>query len=263
MNFQSVSVGQKLIEKNVATGGYLDAFGTPSAALLSEFQFVDAAIGQIVSELKKKNLFFSTTIIITAKHGQSPIDVNRFFPIPGPGGNNGTTPADLIAPLLPFSESPLNPDGIGPTQDDISLLWLTDPNQTANAVMTLENNAVAAGVGEIYAGQSVGLMFHLPGLPPHGDPRTPDIIVVPRIGVVYTGSSKKLSEHGGFAPDDTSVIMLVSNPNLTAKTLLSPVQTTQVAPTILRLLGLDPYQLQAVQLDGTPVLPGLPLGLPF
>ncbi|HZD46883.1 MAG TPA: alkaline phosphatase family protein, partial [Acidobacteriaceae bacterium] len=30
MNFQAVSVGQKLIEKGVGTGGYLDASGTPS-----------------------------------------------------------------------------------------------------------------------------------------------------------------------------------------------------------------------------------------
>jgi len=258
MNFQAVSVGQKLIEKNVGAGGYLDAFGTPSPGLLGNIQFVDAAIGQMVSELKNKGLYYSTVIVVTAKHGQSPIDPARFFPIPGPSGNNGTSPASLIASLLPFSESPLNPNGIGPTEDDISLLWLTDPNQTANAVAMIEANASAAGVGEILAGQGVSLMFNAPGLPPQGDPRTPDIIVIPKIGVVYTGSSKKLSEHGGFAPDDTTVMMLVSNPAFSAKTMLSPVQTTQVAPTILHLLGLDPNSLQAVQKQGTPILPGLP-----
>src|ERR1700683_3780718 len=70
MNFQALSVGQKLIEKsNGVTGGYLDAAGTPSTALLSEFQFVDASIGAFVSELKKEGLFDSTLIVITAKHG--------------------------------------------------------------------------------------------------------------------------------------------------------------------------------------------------
>ena len=86
MNFQSVSVGQKLIEKNVGSGGYLDAAGTPSALLVGEFQLVDAAIGEFVSELKKQGLLDSTLIVITAKHGQSPIDPNRFFPIPGHRG---------------------------------------------------------------------------------------------------------------------------------------------------------------------------------
>jgi hypothetical protein len=35
------------------------------------------------------------------------------------------------------------------------------------------------------------------------------------------------------------------------------VETAQVAPTILQLLGLDPDALDAVRAEGTPVLPGL------
>jgi len=256
MNFQSVSVGQKLIEKNVGSGGYLDAAGTPSTLLLGEFQLVDAAIGEFVSELKKQGLFNSTLIVITAKHGQSPIDPNRFFPIPGHSGQNGASPANLIASFLPYSESPSNPNGIGPTEDDVSLLWLTNPADTLSAVSILESNAAMAGIGEIFYGPSLTTMFNAPGLPANGgDPRTPDIIVTPNYGVVYTGSSKKQEEHGGFSHDDTSVIMLLSNPAFTASAINTPVQTTQVAPTILKALGLDPNQLQSVQIEGTAVLP--------
>lgn len=86
-------------------------------------------------------------------------------------------------------------------------------------------------------------MFNAPGLPPNGDPRTPDIIVQPNVGVIYTGSKKKQAEYGGFARDDTQVIMLVSNPNFEASTVTSFVETTQVAPTILQVLGLDPNKL--------------------
>src|SRR5579863_7740807 len=205
MNFQAVSVGEKLIESNFGSGGYVDAIGTPTSYLLSEIQFVDAAIGEWVSELANKGLLDSTLIIITAKHGQSPIDPNRFFPIPGPNHNNGTSPANLVASLLPWSESPLNPTGIGPTEDDVSLLWLASSSQTANAVSILQQNAVQAGIGEMFYGPSLTTMFNAPGFPPNGDPRTPDIIVTPNYGVVYTGSSKKLSEHGGFSHDDTNV----------------------------------------------------------
>jgi len=53
------------------------------------------------------------------------------------------------------------------------------------------------------------------------------------------------------------VILLVSNPNIHAKTVTSFVETTQVAPTILKVLGLDPRGLDAVRKEGTPVLPGL------
>ncbi|HYK64037.1 MAG TPA: hypothetical protein VEY94_03755 [Patescibacteria group bacterium] len=69
-----------------------------------------------------------------------------------------------------------------------------------------------------------------------------------------------MAEHGGFANDDTNVIMLLSNPHFKAKTVFSPVETTQVAPTILTALGLDPHELQAVKIEGTQVLPGVPLG---
>jgi hypothetical protein len=258
MNFQVVSVGQKLIEKNVATGGYTDALGTPTTELLSEIQFVDASIGEMITELKNQGLYDSTLIVITAKHGQSPIDPKRFFPIPGPGSDsNGTSPANLIALLLPESESPANTNGIGPTEDDVSLLWLSDSSQTANAVGTIEDNATKAGLGQIYYGPPLEAMFGKPGLLPTGDPRTPDIIVTPNVGVVYTGSSAKLSEHGGFGHDDTNVILLVSNPLITPKLIWTPVQTAQVAPTILKALGLNPESLDAVKIEGTPVLPGI------
>jgi hypothetical protein len=261
MNFQAVSVGQKLIESGFGSGGYLDAAGTPSNLLVGEIQMVDASIGEFVSELQRQGLFDSTLIIVTSKHGQSPIDPNRFLPIPGPSGTNGTSPANLIASLLPWSESPLNPNGIGPTEDDVSLLWLSSSAQTANAVATLEANAAQAGIGQIFYGASITTMFNPPGFAgiPNAlgaaDPRTPDIIVTPNYGVVYTGSSKKQEEHGGFSHDDTNVIMLLSNPAFQLSTINTPVETMQVAPTILKALALDPNQLQSVQQEGTAVLP--------
>ena len=254
MNFQSVSVGQKLIEGGVK-GGYSDAAGTPTFTMLGEIKFVDGAIGQFVNELKKQHLLESTTIIITAKHGQSAIDTNRFFPIPGHSGTNGTPPSALLGPsFLPDSE--LNQ--IGSTEDDISLLWLSPNTSTLAAVGLLEAGAKSAGIGQIFYGPSLETIFGTPGVPATGgDPRTPDIIVQPNVGVIYTGSLKKQAEHGGFAQDDTNVVMLVSNPSLHARTVTSFVETTQVAPTILKILGLDPNDLDAVRKEGTPALPGL------
>jgi Type I phosphodiesterase / nucleotide pyrophosphatase len=258
MNFQAVSVGQKLIEANVATGGYVDAGGTPTASLVSEIQFVDDSLGEMVNKLKDRGLYESTLIIITAKHGQSPIDPNRYLPIPGHSGNNGESPANLIANLLPYSESPANPTGIGPTEDDVSLLWLANSANTLSAVSTLEENAAKVGIGQIYYGRTLSLNYNKPGLPGN-DPRTPDIIVTPNVGVTYTGSKSKLAEHGGFAHDDTNVILLLSNPGFAPRTVFSEVGTLQVAPTILKALGLDPNSLDGVRLEGTPILPGVNL----
>jgi hypothetical protein len=252
MNFQALSVGQKLIEaSNSTTGGYLDAAGTPGAALLSEFQFVDAAIAEFVGELKEQNLFDSTLIVITAKHGQSPIDPSRYVS----QLINGTSPVTLLsnAGYIPFSESTNNPTGIGPTEDDVSLVWLSNSADTLPAVQILEANATAAGIelGQIYYGPSLTLNYNNPLF----DPRTPDIIVTPNVGVTYSGSTAKLAEHGGFAHDDTNVVLLLSNPSYAAKTIRASVGTVQVAPTILQSLGLSPTSLSAVVSEGTAVLP--------
>jgi hypothetical protein len=257
MNFQALSVGQKLIEKsNGVTGGYLDAAGTPSTALLSEFQFVDASIGAFVSELKKEGLFDSTLIVITAKHGQSPIDPSRYV-----GQTiNGTSPVTLLsnAGFIPFSESTNNPTGIGPTEDDVSLVWLKSSFDTNDAVSILEANpstTTGIGLGQIYYGPSLFLNFDDPTV----DPRTPDIIVTPNVGVTYSGSHAKLAEHGGFSHDDTNVVLLLSNPSFKPRTVKEDVGTAQVAPTILSALGLNPQALDAVRAEGTSVLPAVQL----
>ena len=257
MNFQTVSVAQKLIESGVP-GGYTDAAATPVSNMENAIVYVDAAIGQMVAALRARGLLDSTAIVVTAKHGQSPIDPRRFFPIPGHSGTNGAPPSSLVASFLPAAET----SGLGPTEDDISLLWLTDASQTSNAVGVLESNAGAAGIGQIFYGSSLATLFDTPGVPVRfggvgGDSRTPDIIVAPNVGVVYTGSAKKQSEHGGFAQDDTNVMLLVSHPALHGSTVTSFVETSQVAPTILELLGLDAKSLDAVRIEGTPALPGL------
>jgi hypothetical protein len=172
----------------------------------------------MVSELRAHDLLESTAIIVTAKHRQSPVDTHRFFPIPGHGGGNGAPPSAFLAAFLPASPT----GGIGPTEDDISVLWLTHASDTLAAVGVLENHASAASIGQIFYGLSLETMFNRPGLPANGgDPRTPDIIVQPNVGVVYTGSLAKQAEHGGFALDDTNVVLLVSNPGFHATTLTS------------------------------------------
>src|SRR5215469_1437889 len=257
MNFQAVSVGQKLIEAQTTgvtiTGGYTDAAGTPTAALLGEFKFVDTSIGAFVRELKKQDLYDSTLIVITAKHGQSPIDPSLYK---RQAGANGISPATLISNdlhvAMPPSEDP-NGSGIGSTEDDVSLLWLTNPSYTAEAVALLEQNAgpTGIGLGQFFYGPSLVLNYN----DPNRDPRTPDIIVTPNVGVTYSGSHDKQAEHGGFAHDDTNVVLLLSNPSFRATTVRSGVGTAQVAPTILQALHINPSALDAVRIEGTPVLP--------
>jgi hypothetical protein len=251
MNFQAVYFGESLSEAGVANGGYLDAAATPSNELLQEIEFVDASIGDIVAGLKNSGIYNDTLLIVTAKHGDSPIDPNLYV------ADGTNTPATILATdgYIPYSESPLNPTGIGATEDDVSVLWLNPGSSIPDAVQILENNTTAIGLGQIYYGPTLALNYGVGGLGPGLDPRTPDIIVTPNIGITYSGSTTMIGDHGGFAHDDTNVMLLVANPSFSAQTVFTGTMTTQVAPTIVKALGLDPSALDAVRMEGTTVLP--------
>jgi hypothetical protein len=249
MNFQAVYTGQSVNEPGVGVGGYKNAAALPSVELLKEIEFVDASIGDIVNALKNRGIYDDTLVIITAKHGESPIDPALYV------ADGANTPATLLGTAIPFSESPLNTTGIGATEDDVSVLWLKKGASVTAAVDVLEKNATAIGLGQIYYGPTLALNYNVGGLDPGDDPRTPDIIVAPNVGVTYSGSTTTIGDHGGFAHDDTNVMLLVANPSFTARTVSAPTATTQVAPTIVKALGLDPKALDAVRAEGTAVLP--------
>jgi hypothetical protein len=249
MNFQSVYVGQSVNEAGVAVGGYKNAAALPSAELLGEIEYVDTAIGEIVNALKTAGIYNNTLLIITAKHGDSPIDPTLYV------ADGTNTPATLLGTAIPYSESPLNPTGIGATEDDVSVLWLKKGASVTAAVELLEEDATEIGLGEIYYGPTLALNYNVGGLEPGEDPRAPDIIVTPNAGVTYSSSTAMIGDHGGFAHDDTNVMLLVANPRFTPQTVSALVATRQVAPTIVKALGLDPVALDAVKAEGTPVLP--------
>lgn len=269
-NFQTLSVAQKA---TVASGGgYLDASFTPGPEVANAIAYVDGALGRIVAELRQRGLYDSTVVIVTAKHGQSPTDhtklvkhgdtltalleANGFVDPNGNFGQNNTASGN------PNDGTGLVGTGFVQT-DDVGLVWLRDPRQLSAAVATLKANlgcnapGICADGPQAYIlyGPSVAERFDNPALG-----RTPDIVVQPNPGVIYTSSKKKDEEHGGNAPDDSHLGLLVSYAGLRqGRTIDAPVLTTQVAPTILRSLGLEPRLLHAVALEGTRVLPGLGL----
>ena len=251
MNFQAVYIGQSVYEPTVGAGGYQNAAATPTTPLLGQIQFVDSEIGVIVNALKSAGLYDNTLLIITAKHGESPIDPTQYV------ADGTNTPATLLGTAIPYSESPLNPTGIGSTEDDVSVIWLAAGSSVSDAVALLKKNAAAIGLGEIYYGPTLALNYNVGGFGAGQDPRSPDIIVTPNVGVTYSGSTTMIGDHGGFGHDDTNVILLVANPNFTPRTVAATTRTAQVAPTILQTLGLDPQALDAVRAEGTEVLPGV------
>ncbi len=263
MNFQTVSTAQKLPASDGLTGGYLPGGTVPGPLLVRALNYIDAQIGSMVSRIQADGLARSTAIIISAKHGQSPTDPNDLARVPDSPLISGINAAWKAAhpgagDLVVFS-----------TDDDVMLLWLSDRSQAAaNFVKTyllthsaagnnISGNPItvsASGLKTVYAGVASAAFFGVPV----SDPRHPDVLGIAQHGVVYTGGKSKIAEHGGDDPQDRDVPILVVLPNLkNGRTIGAPVETTQIAPAILRLLGLDPGELQAVQIEHTRVLPGL------
>ncbi|CAJ9380580.1 type I phosphodiesterase/nucleotide pyrophosphatase family protein [Burkholderia pseudomallei] len=269
-NFQTLSVAQKA---TVASGGgYLDASFTPGPEVANAIAYVDGALGRIVAELRQRGLYDSTVVIVTAKHGQSPTDhtklvkhgdtLTALLEASGFVDPNGNFGQNNTASGNPNDGTGLVGTGFVQT-DDVGLVWLRDPRQLSAAVATLKANLGCNAPGICADGPQAYILYGPSVAERFGNPalgRTPDIVVQPNPGVIYTSSKKKDEEHGGNAPDDSHLGLLVSYAGLRqGRTIDAPVLTTQVAPTILRSLGLEPRLLHAVALEGTRVLPGLGL----
>ncbi|HZE48189.1 MAG TPA: hypothetical protein VE074_01430, partial [Jatrophihabitantaceae bacterium] len=154
--------------------------------------------------------------------------------------------------------------------DDAMLWWLSDrssaaftfakqyllthsaaANTIADPKGVYSTSVAASGLTAVYTGAAADAVFGARA----GDSHAPDLFGIAQHGVVYTGGVKKIAEHGGAAPDDRDVALVVSGAGARHEIESSPVQTTQIAPTILRLLGLNPNALQAVRAEHTRVLP--------
>ena len=235
--FQAITVGQKL----KAGMGYKDPAGTPSDGLADALQHTDHSIGQILDELEKRGLLDSTAIILTAKHGQSPMDINK----------KQIVDEKIIPNLVNGIQKDLVAEVSG---DDIGLLWLSDQSKTDQAVATLNSHKKEAHIDRVIAGNELKQLFR----DPKTDARTPDIVVVPEFGVIYTKpTNPTIAEHGGFNHEDLNVPLLVANPAIAPQEIHTAVQTAQIAPTVLKLLKLNPSLLKAVQIEKTLVLPAL------
>ncbi len=244
MNFQAVSVGQKLIENlptgEALVGGYVDAAGTPSASLQAALDHTDQSIGAMVSALAAQGLADSTLIIISAKHGNSPVDPATLVRV------SPAVISNIVNAVAPGLLAQLSAD-TGP------LIWLKDQSRTADVVAALDQpaNRAAARVSQILSGGAVAALF----ADPLTDSRTPDIILVPEPGTVYTTSATKIADHGGFGDEDVHVALLVSRPSLPGKTISDPVETRQIACTILKALALTCDALMSQQVEPSTFLP--------
>ena len=260
MNFQTVSTAEKLPASNGLTGGYLADGVTPGPLLSKALDYIDAQLQKMLDALDAQHLRNNTVIILSAKHGQSPQEPSALTRIPdGPiidalnAAWKAQTP-QATTDLVAFS-----------VDDDAMLMWLNDRSPaatkfaknfllhqsgTGNDINGNSKPYTASGLMTVYAGTDAADFFGVQA----GDPRVPDLLGVVQHGVVYTGKKAKIAEHGGSDPQDRNVPLVVAGAHLTHRVSNDSVETTQIAPTILSILGLNPNFLQAVAIEHTQTL---------
>jgi hypothetical protein len=257
--------------------GYFPGTTTPRPLLASALDYVNAQLAAMDDAIQANPATRGTTaIIITAKHGQSPQNPLLLKRIP-----DGPIINAVNAAWTAKTGDP-NKLIVAGTDDDLWQSYLSVKTQAAAdfvknylwnhpATAVLYNNdgnntrgpngngtesVPHSGLAQIYAGHEVSRFFGVP----YGDPRYPDVFGRVQVGTVYTGGTK-IAEHGGDNPNDRDVPLLVYAPGTVRPSSSGRwVETTQVAPTVLRLLGLDPSALDAVRIEGTQVLPGIGRG---
>ncbi|MFE3022665.1 alkaline phosphatase family protein [Nocardia tengchongensis] len=263
MNFQAVSTAQKLPTSNGMTGGYQADGVTPGPLLSGALDYVDGQLGRLLGELKSTGADKDTTVIVSAKHGQSPTkpgDLTRIDDAPILTALNAAWKAkhpEASHDLVAFS-----------VDDDAMLLWLSDRSQAAADFakqFLLANNGTGNDIGgnpkaytksgltEVHAGADAAAYLGAPA----NDPRHPDLVGVAQVGTVYTGGKSKIAEHGGANPADRNVPLVVFGPGAKKAVVHEAVLTTQIAPTILKLTGENPQKLDAAKGNGVNVLPNL------
>jgi len=236
MSLTSVSAAQA-----AADMGYSDGTGTLSVGLEKSFAFIDETIGRVINRLKERGLYDSTWIIVTSAYGQAPIDQRKRRIV---AQTHLKEIADTVQPGLVAHLS----------AGDIGLIWLRDRSMTRPLVKAYAEHAAGVGIQEIYSGAKIGLTLNSP----ERDPRMPDIILEPELGVIWgSPDDTRLASHGGMQDEDTHVALLVSGAQLTGRTDKTWVPTSQVAPLLLRALGMEKFDLQALHREHTPALPGI------
>jgi hypothetical protein len=263
MNFQTVSTAEKLPVSDGLAGGYLPGTTTPGPLLVRALGYINDQLRAMDTEIHAQGLAASTAIVLSAKHGQSPQNPNQLTRI------DDSTIIDGVNAAWAATHPGAAPLVVAGTDDDAIMWWLSDQSPeaarfakrylwshtaTGNTVTSASRTLAHSGLAKLYTGNAAARFFGVPAT----DPRHPNVWGVVQVGVVYTGGKGKIAEHGGSNPADRSVPLVVYAPGSVAPGVFgSFVETTQIAPTIIRLLGLDPRALQAVQRQGTAVLPGV------
>jgi hypothetical protein len=235
-NFQALTWAQS------NGGGYANGsswsdpvFGTNITKTLQRY---DQKIAEFINHLESVGKLDSTLLVLSSKQGQSPVNETSLKHVSSDGLLKST-----------------GVDVAFWTGDDAALIWLKNSYDADTAKKNLMANATALNIDYVLAGDEV---WEFGFGNPRKDPRAPDVAVIAKDGTLFSTNSQT-ENHGAWLPDDLEVPLIFYNPAFSAMKISLPIQTKQIASTMLAALGLPLAQLDSWRVEGSPVIPYLGL----
>ena len=249
MNFQAPNIAQKF-------SGYVVGSSWPTPApvttlgplagshpgLADAFDYVDGALRRMLDALDAAGLTDSTLIIVTSKHGNSPVD---------PADLHLIDPATTLVPIINGVQAGL---AAQVTDDTNALIWLKDHSRAPEVAAALQRNAATIGRNRFIPAARSTACFTAssPAIPP-GGPTSSSSRCRASSTLVREASSPITAD---FTRRTYSAVR-GGLPYHGAGTVAAPVSLRQLAPTILHALHLKKNDLDAVRAEHTAQLPGL------
>ena len=226
---------QEFAKAQAAANAY-GPLGTMSPALNAALEHFDKELAKLVVTLRSSGLYGRSWIVLTAASTSAP-------------------PAQLRSARTDTSRLRLAIRQAAPHAcmwiDGLAHIWLQDEGEVQRLANVLTAERGYLGIGDILTPARLRLTL----APPEVDERRPTIVLVPSIGIRWTSSADGVTARS--EDQNANVALVISGPQFRNRRDPTPVPTTQTAALLLRALGMEKLDLEALHREHSPALPGV------
>jgi predicted AlkP superfamily pyrophosphatase or phosphodiesterase len=235
--------------------GHIDGGIIDKSAVIADMKNFDADLGRIEAAYRAEGILDQTLFVITADHGMMPIA--RFVPasvLDNAVSQSGTTALDVAA-------------------NSAEYVWLADPTKAQTVAQNIVNakdagiqsayyltssggqpQYVAANRSQLTDSEEAANQYLLTSLL---NGHQPTVVVVGNEGASFSDPKTNWkADHGGPSWESEHVPLILAGPGIKAGQVIStPAQLDDVAPTVLKDMGVQPTGMQGKVLTDALVNP--------
>jgi arylsulfatase A-like enzyme len=245
-----------LVVLNLGSADYVaHTWGPECPQYLHTLEFVDGLVGELKAELGKLGILERTAFVLSADHGFSDVDPRRLIaPVGGLGGTRGSPPAqserEFISRERGDAARPPGKEDRRHTLDPLAARniehFVTNTGGASMGVYIRDKAKVTEAVGLLRSQPWVESIYceavaarcdlSLSSLHSYFPGRSPDLMV--DLDDDATLNFPQPGQHGTHRPSDMRIPLVFSGAGVARGVVGGKASLVDVAPTVLRLLGL-------------------------